>query len=178
MKEDEIGGETSVLCGTVLLPRYHKTLVTLFASKWMLCCEFELLPADVTAVSVVLVSSRRIVGYVGCNRKSLLMSGSAAAIPGVTCKANVDSDKDETNALYAACLKYFRICLNDDPILHTRLTVALVAFFCALIGPLPQKRKADWPVEVEIAEGSKERRGHTNSAVQKICPLAPSTTCA
>lgn len=106
------------------------------------------------------------------------MSGSAAAIPGVTCKANVDSDKDVTYASYTVCLMYFQICLNDVLILHSRLTVVLVAFFCPLIGSLAQKRKADWPVEVETAEGSKERRGHTNSAVQKTCPLAPSTTCA
>lgn len=43
-----------------------------------------LLPAEVTMVSVVLVSSSRIVGYVGCNRKSLLISGSAAETPGAT----------------------------------------------------------------------------------------------
>lgn len=144
------------------------------------CCtaNFLLLPADVTAVSVVLVSSRRIVGYAGCNRKSLLMSGCAAAIPGVTCKANVDSDKDVAYTSHTVCLMNFQICLNNVLILHSRLTVVLVAFFCALIGSLAQKRKADWPVEVETAEGSKERPGHTNSAVQKICPLAPSTTCA
>lgn len=35
-------------------------------------------------MSVVFRSSRRIVGYAGYNRKSLRMSGSAAATPGLT----------------------------------------------------------------------------------------------
>ncbi len=52
---------------------------------------FELLPAEVTAVSVVVVSSSRTVGCAGCNRKSFLMSGSAAATPGATYTASADS---------------------------------------------------------------------------------------
>lgn len=43
-------------------------------------------------MSVVLVSSSRIVGYVGCRRKSFLMSGSAAATPGATCTASTQSE--------------------------------------------------------------------------------------
>lgn len=50
--------------------------------------------------------------------------------------------------------------------------------FCLLIGWLAQKRKADWPAEVETADASKRTRGHTNSAAQRRRPLAPSTTCA
>lgn len=39
-------------------------------------------PADVTAVSVVLLSCSSAAGCAGCSRKSFLMSGSAAATPG------------------------------------------------------------------------------------------------
>lgn len=63
-------------------------------------------------------------------------------------------------------------------ILKIRHTVVLGTFFCSLIGSLAQKRKTDRPVEVEIAEGSKKRRGHTNSANQRTWPLDPLTTCA
>lgn len=69
-------------------------------------------------------------------------------------------------------------CLLNFLVPYGRLTVVLVKLFCALIGSLAQKRKADRPVEVEIAEVSKRRRGHTNSANQRRCPFAPSTTCA
>lgn len=63
-------------------------------------------------------------------------------------------------------------------ILKIRPTVVLGTFFCSPIGSLAQKRKTDRPVDVEIAEGSKKRRGHTNSANQRTRPLDPLTTCA
>lgn len=58
------------------------------------------------------------------------------------------------------------------------LTVVLVPFLGALIGSLAQKRNTDWPVAVAMAEVSKTRRGHTNCADHRGCPVAPSTTCA
>ena len=41
-------------------------------------------PAPATAVSVVLASCRRIVGYVGWSKNRFLMRGSAEAMPGAT----------------------------------------------------------------------------------------------
>lgn len=95
------------------------------------------------------------------------MSGSPSATPGVTyngcrsCEWNINiSTRTFSHGLRGS------------------LTVALETLFCTLIGSLAQKRTADWPAEVATADASKRTRGHTNSASQRRCPLAPSTTCA
>lgn len=46
------------------------------------------------------------------------------------------------------------------------------------MGSLAQKRKTDFPPEVEMAEGPRWRSGQTNSADQRARPLLPLTTCA
>jgi len=130
----------------------------------------------VTAVSVVLESSSRTVGYAGCNRKSFLMSGSAAATPGDTYTRRRGRVRI---SLRSQGGQGQRSCFTGvQYVLRGGLTVASVTFFRALIGSLAQKRNADWPVEVEIAEVSKTRWGHRNSADQRRRPSAPSTTSA
>lgn len=122
-------------------------------------------------MSVVFMSSRSIVGYAGCSRKSFLTSGSGAASPGVTWSPFTPVFQVKKKPKHPPLARPGAIS-DAEP------TVALATLPCAPIGSPAQKRKADWPAEVETADASRRTRGHTNSAAQRSRPLAPSTTCA
>lgn len=120
-----------------------------------LCVCVCVLPVAVSAVSVVLVSSWRIVGYAGWRRNSLRRTGSG----GLTCLTHtkIRSQNIHTHKHTRSMLLLFN-------------TVTLVTFFDAGSGSPAQNRNADWPDVVRTVEPSKARKGQTNSASHRLCP--------
>lgn len=64
-------------------------------------------------MSVVEVSSSRIVGYAGCSRKSFLMRGSGAATPGGAC--TVADESDHKNSYQLASVSLCCFSAADSP---------------------------------------------------------------